>query len=151
MSTQELDQPSVDFLILADRAEAVNGKLYMMGGGWDRISVADFSQPQTLSLAMGILVPWNATNTNHNLAVRIETQDATELVAMGLSFNAGRPPTLRPAESQRLVLAFQLALTLPAPGTYVVSALIGDHECKRVVFYALMLPTIPTAVIPPTP
>ena len=149
MLAQEFDQPTVDFLILADRAEAVNGKLYMMGGGWDRISVADFSQPQTLSLAMGILVPWNATNVNHNLAIRIETQDANELAAIALSFNAGRPPNMRPAESQRLVLAFHLALTLPAPGTYVVRALIGDRECQRVVFYALMLPAIPTAVVPP--
>src|SRR3990172_4325763 len=119
------DKPTVDFLILADRAEAVNGKLYVMGGAWDRMYVPDFSQQQSISIATGILVPWNATNNNHSLAIRLETQDANELAALSLNFKAGRPPLLGQAESQRVVLAFQFAIRLPGPGTYVVKALIN--------------------------
>lgn len=149
MPTENLSQPTVDFLILADRAEAVNGKLYMMGGGWDRLYVVDFGTPQSISVAMGILVPWNATNVNHSLAIRVQTADANELVGLGLNFNTGRPPTLGQAESQRIVLAFQLAIRLPGPGTYEIRALINDSESKKAVFYANLLPT-PTAAVPPS-
>lgn len=120
----------------------------MMGGGWDRIYVADFAQQQSMSLAAGILVPWNATNMNHPLALSVENQDNVELAKLGLNFNAGRPPTIGQAESQRIVLAFQLQLQLPGPGTFVVKAFIRDHESKRVVFDAQMLPTLPTAASP---
>ena len=144
------DKPTVDFLILADRAEAVNGKLYVMGGGWDRMYVPDFSQQQSISIATGILVPWNATNNNHSLAIRLETQDANELAALSLNFKAGRPPLLGQAESQRVVLAFQLAIRLPGPGTYVVKALINNEESKKAIFYAQMLPTPPTAMLRPS-
>lgn len=149
MAINQIDQPTIDFLIIADRAEAVNGKLYMMGGGWDRLWVVDFAQPQSISIATAILVPWNATNQMHSLAIRIETQDANELAALGLNFNTGRPPILGAAESQRIVLAFQLAIVLPAPGTYVIKAFINDQESKKTLFYAQPLPAPPTAIVPP--
>ena len=43
--TSGLDKPEVDFLVLADHAEVVGGKLYMMGGGWDIRRIEDFSKP----------------------------------------------------------------------------------------------------------
>ena len=149
MATNPSDhQPKVDFVILADRAEAVNGKLYMMGGGWDRMWVADFAQPQSISMAIGILVPWNATNQPHHLTIRMESQDAIELATLGLNFNAGRPATLGQAESQRITLAFQAAIPLPGPGTYVIKALINDVESKQTVFYVQTLPTPPIVITP---
>jgi hypothetical protein len=143
----DADRPEIDFLILADRAEAVNGKVYMMGGGWDRIQVPDFSSPQSISLAIGVLVPWNATNRNYNLKIRIESEDATELAAMEMTLNTGRPPNLGLAESQRVVLAFNLQLKIPSPGTYVINGFIDDGLLKRVVFYARPLPSIPRALM----
>lgn len=151
MPTQSLNEPMVDFLILADRAESVNGKLYMMGGGWDRLLVADFTQAQPISIGMGIMVPWNATNMGHTLVVRVESQDGTELAMLTLGFNAGRPPTLGQGESQKIVLAFQIGLLLPGPGAYVIRAFIDDHERSgRTVFYANLLPG-PRAVSPRPP
>ena len=42
----QLDQkPTIDFLLIADRAEVVSGKLYMMGGAWDHITITDLGQP----------------------------------------------------------------------------------------------------------
>ncbi len=147
MASGNPDQPSVDFLILADRAEAVNGKLYMMGGGWDRLYMADFSQPHPISVGIGILVPWHATNADHKLAMRVETQDGAELATLSLDFKAGRPPTLGQAELQRIVLAFQLALKLPGPGAYVIKAFVNDEQSKEAVFYAQLVHT-PTGLVP---
>ena len=139
------ESPSVDFLILADRAESLNGKVYMMGGGWDRLYVPDFAQPQSISIAVGILVPWNATNQNHSLTGRIEDDDGQEITNWSLSFNAGRPPLLVTGQQQRVILAFQVAIILPGLGTYAVIALINDNESKRAAFYAQLLPPPPVA------
>ncbi|MBI4317412.1 MAG: hypothetical protein HY675_02890 [Chloroflexi bacterium] len=146
---ESLNNPTVDFLILADRAEAVNGKLYMMGGGWDRLFVVDFGQPRSISVGVGILIPWNATNVNHTLSIRAETQDGDELAALTLNFKVGRPSVLGQGESQRIPLGLELPTRLPGPGTYVIKAFIDDIEQKHVVFYATLIPA-PTAKMPPS-
>ena len=35
-------RPEIDYLLVADRAEVVSGKLYLMGGSWDRITPPQF-------------------------------------------------------------------------------------------------------------
>ena len=42
-------------ILLADSAQAINGKLYILGGGW---SIAD-PGPVVMALAMKIEVPWD--------------------------------------------------------------------------------------------
>ena len=107
------DQPEVDFLILADRAEAVSGKLYMMGGAWDQIGVLDFTKPVSFSIALGILIPWNATNLDHNLRVHLLDEDGTRLFSMDGGFRAGRPPQLPQGGAQHNVLAITVTALLP--------------------------------------
>ncbi|MEX2081352.1 MAG: hypothetical protein WEC33_07020, partial [Dehalococcoidia bacterium] len=125
-TTPDVGGLDVDFLILADRAEAVNGKLYMMGGGWDRIWVPDFAKPHPLSIAVGVVVPWSATNEKHSLSVRVEANDGQELATYAVQFTTGRPPFLREAQSQRIILSFHGELTLPSPGTYAVRGIIDN-------------------------
>ena len=57
-----LEQVEIDFLLLADRAEVLNGKLYLMGGAWDRRQIRDIDSPVSLTIVVGVLVPWNLTN-----------------------------------------------------------------------------------------
>ena len=78
------DEPTVEFVILADHVEAVHGKLYMMGGGWENISVHDFEAPITLQIAASVQVPWNATNRQHLIRVEIQTVDGFDGQSSGL-------------------------------------------------------------------
>ena len=57
-----LEQSRVEWLILADEAEVVNGKLYMMGGGWDRLTAQSLPWGQHMAIAVAIRVPWMDTN-----------------------------------------------------------------------------------------
>ena len=107
----------------------------MMGGGWDRLYLRDFTKPHSFSIAIGILVPWNATNQEHRLAVRIEDQDTVELRTAQLGFNAGRPPMLRDAQSQRVLLALQVETTFPAAGTYIVKGIVDDVAATKTEFH----------------
>lgn len=85
-------------MLLADHAEAINGKLYIMGGGWSITGPA----PSQSALAIKIEVPWNDTNRRHELKVELLDGDYnpvlvptpagnSALVVTG-AFEVGRPP-----------------------------------------------------------
>ena len=134
------DQPDVDFLILADRAESIGGKLYMMGGVWDQIGVIDFSKPVLFSIALGILIPWNATNIDHKLHVHLLDEDGNQLFGVEGGFKTGRPPQLAPGSAQHSVLALNISPVLPATGTYRVEATINEAATRTTSFYAFQAP-----------
>jgi hypothetical protein len=135
-----IDQPGVDFLILADRAESINGKLYLMGGVWDQIGVIDFSKPIVFSIALGILIPWNATNLDHKLRVQLLDEDGNQLFSVDGGFKVGRPPQLPQGASQHNVLAITVSAVLPKLGTYSVEAAINDAERRTTTFFAFQAP-----------
>lgn len=143
----DLNRPTIDFIILADRAEVLNGKLYMMGGGWERLNVRDFAQPQTIGCALGVIVPWNATNQRHSLTLRIETEDRAEVAGSHVeaAFTTGRPALLEDAQPQRVTFAVGRTLILPGPGQYrVVVTLNDDQERQGTTFFrAVMAPGRP--------
>lgn len=134
------DQPVADFLILADRAESINGKLYLMGGVWDQIGVIDFSKPIVFSIALGILIPWNATNLDHKLRVQLLDEDGNQLFSVDGGFKVGRPPQLPQGASQHNVLAITVSAVLPKPGTYSVEATINEAEQRTTTFFAFQAP-----------
>jgi hypothetical protein len=148
----EFEHLSIDFLLLADRAEVVNGKLYAMGAAWERIGVSDFAQPLTISFALGVLVPWNATNRPHTVALTIHDADGRPLdFRVEASFVTGRPPNLN-GETQRVLLAVPTAgVHLPGPGSYVLSAAVDGLEAKSVRFSAAQAAAqAPSAPPPPS-
>ena len=128
----------IDFLLLADRAEAINGKLYTLGAAWDRIGVNDFTKPLNISVALGVLVPWNATNQNHKVTLTLRDADGNLIdFRIDASFIAGRPAFLN-GETQRVLLAVPAAsVILPGPGTYALAASINDIDLKVVRFSAV--------------
>jgi hypothetical protein len=146
-----LNDPTIDFFILADRAEAVNGKLYLMGGGWSETVVPDISQPAPLSFALGVLVPWNATNQQHTVRITIEDLDRRCPVPFELEagFIAGRPASTRTGAVQRVMLASSgVPVKYPGPGTYQVAVRLSTGHERRVEFQVRST-AIPPASIPP--
>ncbi len=137
-------QPEFDFLILADRAEAVNGKLYMMGGAWDAIGLRAAGDVASFTAAIGILVPWHATNVEHQFSLRLEDADGKVLSSMGMGFTTGRPAALPEGARQRVTFAIPLSVALPGPGAYAVICTLGRQE-KRVAFQVQLLPPAPKA------
>jgi hypothetical protein len=133
-----LERPQIDFLILADRAEAVNGKLYLMGGAWTQWSWPDFNQPISFGIAVGVLVPWNSTNEDHILRLLIEHEDGAPIEPkITAKLNVGRPPNAVRGQSFLAVIAVNGAWKLPGPGMYRVVAALGEDERKYASFRAV--------------
>lgn len=58
-------------IMLADAAQAVNGKLYIIGGGWSVTGPA----PTAYAIALKVEVPWDETNKRHTLVLRLLDED----------------------------------------------------------------------------
>ncbi len=122
----------IDTFLIADRVETLNGKFYMMGAGITDIWAATFPTILAFGLAVGILVPWNATNQQIHVDVVFQTQDGDELGRMGLPLTVGRPPNLAPGDFQYIPFSIpQLNLPMPQAGTVIAVALLDGVEQQR--------------------
>lgn len=117
----------VEWLMLADRAEVIGNKLYVMGGGWDVLTVnSSLPVRQSCGIAVSFVVDWNDdTNRPHDVAVDVRTEDGQSIWSMGGKIEVGRPPGIRPGQDQHIQIAANVDLMIPALGTYVLVASIG--------------------------
>jgi hypothetical protein len=109
----------LDFLMLADRAEAVNGKLYLVGGGFDRVFVRQLEAGVDVDVAFGILVDFLETNHRHRFELALENDDNQPVlpVVQG-EFEVGRPPGMVDGQAQRVVYVVRGPFPVPEYGGY---------------------------------
>ncbi len=91
-------------ILLCDAAQAVGGKLYVLGGGWSITG----PQPAPMAVALKLSIPWSDANRRFNIkialvdadgrAVRLPTtQEGGEAnVEVPFQFESGRPAGLVP-------------------------------------------------------
>ncbi len=122
-------KPEVDYLLVADRAEVVNGKLYLMGASWDRIQPPKFPHRMMLGIALGIRIPFTHTDDQHKVSVEIHHEDA-RLLSFEAKLTTGRPPGM--AGMDMLVpMAFNIPLAIPTEGQLVLRAAVDGREPRR--------------------
>ena len=128
--------PQVEYLLLADRAEVSGGKLYVMGGGWDRIMPPGPNVPVPVSFAVSILVPWHATNRDYMLSITIQDADGRPLdFRADATLNTGRPPDAIQGQPQRVIIAVpMISWGFPKQGRYVAKAAINGIDMAHVPF-----------------
>lgn len=118
--------------LLADHAEAVNGKLYVLGGAWNRIAASQFPVAHNhLSVAAVIHVPWESTNQPHTMELRLVDADGGPVIPEPVrgSFEAGRPPGTRVGDEQIVASVFNFnGLVFVQPGSYEFHLLVNDAE-----------------------
>jgi hypothetical protein len=125
----------IDFLILADAAKVAVGKLYLLGGGWDRLAVNALPTVQSVGVAVGVMVPWGDTNAPHQLSLTVEDEDGgAVLPPVEVRLEVGRPPGLPAGADQRVMVAFNAQLSLSRLGGYAVTASLGGGVQRRLRF-----------------
>jgi hypothetical protein len=129
----------IEYVLLANHAEAVAGLLYVSGGSWTdqwrgRRPPGAPTPPTHFGIGVSVLIPWNDTNRPHHLVIRIEGEDGGgELARAEADLEAGRPPGLARGVDQRAVLALNVDMAFPQPGGYRVVAEMRD-QVKTVSF-----------------
>jgi len=121
-------------LMLADSAQAIGGKLYILGGGW---SVTG-PQPTPSAIAIKIEVPWNGTNRKHQLKIELLDSDFKPILVMNPAgeapviisgeFEVGRPAGISPGTPIDVALAFNIGPIPFEPGKRFVWKLSIDDN-----------------------
>ncbi len=130
----------IEWLILADAAQIAEGKLYLIGGGWDTLWVtSNFPVQRTFAVAAAFRVPWNETNQRHKVGIEIQNQDGATLFQIGGELEVGRPVGIEQGQEQRAQLALDISFNFERPGTYVIVAKVADQE-RRAPFRVTLRP-----------
>ena len=109
-------------LLLADWAEVLNGKLYVMGGGWTETGPA----PSPSALAAIVEVDWDETNVEHTAKftlvdsddrpMTVPTPTGHQPMLVEAKFNVGRPPQAKPGSSFNVPFAVNIGPLPLQPG-----------------------------------
>jgi hypothetical protein len=130
--------------LIADHAEAVNGKLYVTGGCWNRLGVAGLPATQPhFTVAATLHVPWDAANERHVLALDLIDADGHSLLQepVANAFESGRPAGTRPGDESLVVLAFHFnGLTFAEVGTKEFVLGVDGEEVGRIAFKVELMP-----------
>lgn len=124
-SLLDQDQTSIDYLLASDFAEIINGKSYIMGGGWDRLSPPSYPATMRLGIAVGVRVPFLESNRPHHLTIVLRDADGNELVRIEGDLETGRPPASR-GESSLVPLAANATVTVDKPQLLELVAQVGE-------------------------
>ncbi len=84
--------PSVDVALLADAVQAVRGKLFILGGGWDTLWVHRFpARHPSLAIGLRLRVPVSWASEELKLSVELQDADGHPLLPRPLSHNIKLP------------------------------------------------------------
>lgn len=125
----------LEWLILADSAEVIGNKLYVLGGGWNRLSVhANFPVAQHLAVAVSILVEPDELGETHEFVLDVQGPQGKWLASLEADFEVTMPAGQSAARSQRWQFASALDLSLDKPGPYAMVVFLNGEEVGREIF-----------------
>jgi hypothetical protein len=130
-------------MLLADFAQAVGGKLYILGGGWSITG----PNPTPMAIAIKIDVPWDQANRRHALQLALLDEDGRPAIVptptgegpveLGTEFEVGRPSGLRAGTSLDVTVAINIGPLPLRPNTGYVWRCTIDGQTRddwRVTF-----------------
>lgn len=132
-------EPVVDFALLADAVQVVQGKLYVLGGGWDTLFVREFpARYPALGVGLRLRVPWSWTDQVIVLGIDLQDADGGRVlpsppVAQGVK--VARPSGALEGDDIGVARSFTFNnLTFPAEGHYSFVVSINDVPASRLRF-----------------
>ena len=113
-------------MLLADAVQAVEGKLYIRGGGWSIIG----PEPTPVAIAIKVEVSWTEANHRHELQLALQDEDNKPVmvptpigdrpVELKVNFEVGRPPGMKVGTPLDVPLAINLGSLPLQPGYHYV-------------------------------
>ena len=139
-------QPSFGLVALfaADHAEAVNGKVYVNGGFWNRLSYPQYpAVVATMSLVAVVEIPFHEYQEDHGFALSMVDADGNTLpLKVEGQFRVGASPDLRRGDPTLMPLAVPITgLRIEKPGDYSFTLAIDGGELGRYQIRATQIAT----------
>jgi hypothetical protein len=134
-----IEETTIDFLMTADFAEVVQGKVYMMGAGWDKFAPLAYPAVMRIGLAAGIRVPYLESNVPHHLSVTLRSGDGADLFKIDGDLETGRPVGSR-GESILVPLAVNAQVNVAGPQLMELVAEVDGRAMRRMSIRAVGTP-----------
>ena len=117
----------IEYALLADAAQAVGGKVYILGGGWNLFRAPNFPAPVQLAIAVGLGFTSDEVGIQFPLNVVIADEAGVPVVPeMKGQVETGQPaPDVPKTASVKIPVAINISLSLPHPGTYGIVVTAG--------------------------
>lgn len=131
--------PTVDVALLADSVQAVRGKLFVLGGGWDTLWVARFpARHPSLAIGLRLRVPVSWQSETLRLSVELQDADGGALLPRPLSHEIKLPTSTQKqpnATDYGLIRSFTFNnLRFDREGQYSFVISVDDDSVSRIRF-----------------
>lgn len=131
--------PTVDVALLADSVQAVRGKLFILGGGWDTLWVRQFpARHPSLAIGLRLRVPFSWKSESLNLAVELQDEDGKAVLPRPLSHDIrlpSNPPHSPSASDFGLIRSFTFNnLRFEREGAYSFVISVDGEPVSRLRF-----------------
>lgn len=134
--------------MLADAADALNGKLYVHGGGWDTLAVRQFpAQHPTMSLVLLLCADASEAPGTGELRVQLVDEDGADVgVGAVASMGIGQGPLHKPGKGTLVPIAIPFAgVRFEKPGIYEFHVFWNGELLRPAVgFSVASAPKMPT-------
>lgn len=137
-------RPWAECFLLCDFARSENGKLYIVGGGWNHIVAQQFPLEYESYLAIKIDLPWESVAGSATVRVELLDKSGKMLGDPVLEGNIQdeQPDSIGPAEDApeqgrlvaTLLLATGVRMTLTTPGRFILRLLVNDEMIAATSF-----------------
>ena len=129
--------------MLADAAQVQAGKLFVLGGGFDTISVRSLpAVHRSLTLAMVAEIDPEERQRDLELTIRLIDEDGTSVgVEAKVRLRVGAPPNLPPGSSSVVPIVSPFHnITFPDAKGYAFVVSLNDNELARITFRVVQVP-----------
>jgi hypothetical protein len=131
--------PVGGFLLLCDFAEEINGKLYIMGGGWSRITIRE--PGASMAIAAKLQVPSAEATSQYKILLRLVSEDGKPVpdadgqpVELSGRMDVGRRIEIPPGTDVDLAVVFRIERLEIEAGRFRWELLVNDELSQEATF-----------------
>jgi hypothetical protein len=122
----------IEYVILADAAQAAGGKLFVLGGGWTVFRSANFPAPLQFALAASVAFSADESGEKYPLSVVVADDAGFPIVPeiKGEVETGSLSPDLPRGVQHRMPLVINVSLSIPRAGKYVIVVIAGSSRVE---------------------
>lgn len=121
----------IEFMILADAAQAADGKLYILGGGWSLYRSGNYPVQIQMAVGLSILIPWDEANVKHQVTIAVADAAGIPVIPeIKGQVEVAKSPDVPEGTTQKAIIAVNINMMIPRAGTYVVQSTAGTSKTE---------------------
>lgn len=122
----------IDYAVLADAAQAVGGKIFILGGGWNVFRSANYPAPVQLAVAIGMGFASNEIGVRYPVKIVIADEAGVPVVPeLNGQIETGQlAPDLPKGLPVKVPLAWNVSFAVPRPGRYGIVITVGSSQTE---------------------